>query len=163
MHCHSCHQKILLKFNGVENNGGQFIWACPECKTDFPYIPPEDRFDFSRRHPGTVIESLKDTPTDAKEEIENEIKAQMVEILIHFIRCDWSPHYNTMFDLLIMVYLDDPDVLDYVLKNAVRYTGIKGKSGANIYSHLMKYLRLIKSSKIQNYLNNEFENCEMSL
>lgn len=162
MNCNNCQQRTLLKFIIQENRDGQFIWSCLSCKTEFPYIPPEDRFDFSISHPGEILESLKQIPIDEKEKIENEIKAQMVEILIHFIRCDWSPHYNTMFEQLIMVYLDDPDVLDYVLKNTVWYVGIKGKTGANIYPELMKYLRKIKSPEIQNYLNNEFENCKMS-
>lgn len=156
-----CQQETWLKFNAQGVNRGKFSWSCANffnCKTEYPYIPPTDRFNFARDDFMPILKSFETIPQRKREEIEIEIKVQMIEILKHYIECDWGAHYNTIFQRIIKVYLEDPFVLDYVLRSdVIRNVGIVGKTGAKIFPTLMFYLQQVNSSNIQNYLEVEFE------
>ncbi len=58
----------------------------------------------------------------------------MIEILKLFIETSSSMYYITLFQHIIKNYLDDPFVLDYVLKShIVKNVGIIGKTGAKCF------------------------------
>lgn len=162
MNCTNCGNRTWLKFNSSGINQGQFIWCCsdyPKCKNEFLYEPPIDRFNFANNDFTLIISSLEELEFNEKIKIKTEIKAQMIEILKHFIECTWGAHYDTLFDKIIKPYLDNPYVLDYVLKSeTVGNVGLVGMTGAKIYPDLMTYLRRVDSEKIQKYLDNEFRN-----
>ncbi|GAB4161738.1 MAG: hypothetical protein Tsb0033_19680 [Winogradskyella sp.] len=106
-----------------------------------------------------LISSLDTKPIQEQKVIIKEIKSQMVNILKHFIECTWGSHYNTVFKRLIKPYLDNPFVLDYVLKSEIIKDKniVIGKTGAKAYPELLKYLISVDSLKIRDYLSNEFE------
>ncbi|WP_412561843.1 hypothetical protein [Winogradskyella sp. MIT101101] len=106
-----------------------------------------------------LISSLDTKPIQEQKVIIKEIKSEMVNILKHFIECTWGSHYNTVFKRLIKPYLDNPLVLDYVLKSEIIKDKniVIGKTGAKAYPELLKYLMLVDSLKIRIYLSNEFE------
>ena len=162
MNCKVCGNSVWLKFHTMGRYIGRFTWRCsnyPDCKTETLYEPPTNRFDFANKDFTPILDTFEQISLDEKIQIETEIKAQMVEILKHFLSCTWGAHYNTLFDGIIMNYLDNPYLLDYVLKSgAVRDVGMVGITGAKIYPELMTYLRRVKSEKIQKYLDTEFIN-----
>ncbi|WP_338359833.1 hypothetical protein [Yeosuana marina] len=104
-----------------------------------------------------LISSLDSKPIQEQKVIIKEIKSQMVNILKHFIECDKGWHYNAIFKSLIKPYLDNPLVLDFVLKShAIKGNEISGNSGAKIYAELLRRLEQVDSPKIKNYLKKEF-------
>jgi len=87
------------------------------------------------------------------------IRSRMEGILIHYIECTWGACYNAKFKELIQSYLNDPELLDKVLRSEVikdKPGTITGKSGARIFPDLLYELRKCKASVIRNYLNKEF-------
>jgi ssDNA-binding Zn-finger/Zn-ribbon topoisomerase 1 len=154
---------MILRLSRKRTANSSFYWGCssyPECKQTLEYSPPENRFDFSNDDFTSILRTLDQKESFDKEEIENEIKVQMIQILEHFISCTWGAHYNTLFDLIIKPYLTNPSILDYVLKGECvkenRGNVIRGKTGAKIYPELLYYLKKVESDKIQNYLDIEF-------
>lgn len=162
MICNNCKSSCRLKFNAKKTKCEQFTWVCsnnPACSAEFPYIIPSDRFDYANNDFTKTINTFNNISMEKRTEIESEIKVQMVEILNHFIECTWGAHYNTLFDRIIKVYLDDPTVLDFVLKSEViKKDIINGKSGAKMFPMLFEYLKTVNSQRIQNYLDDEFDN-----
>ena len=89
------------------------------------------------------------------------IRSRMAGILIHYIECTRGACYNTKFKELIQPYLNDPELLDKVLRSEVikdKPGTITGKSGARIFPDLLNELRKCKASVIRNYLDKEFAN-----
>ncbi len=94
------------------------------------------------------------------------IKANMEQILLHYIGCTWGACYNIKFSELIQPYFDDPILLDKVLKSDSikdRHNVLIGKSGAKIFDLLLFELMRCNSEKIRNYLLDEFEHSKNNL
>ena len=94
------------------------------------------------------------------------IKANMEQILRHYIGCTWGACYNTKFNELIQPYFDDPILLDKVLKSDAikdRPNVLLGKSGAKIFDLLLFELKRCNSEKIRDYLLCEFEGYKNNL
>ncbi|MBD3166384.1 hypothetical protein GF324_07290 [bacterium] len=71
------------------------------------------------------------------------IRIFMPQILYHFIECTWFACYYRIYENVIVPYLDDVEVLAYVLNtNVVREdTGAWiGKTGGKMYSELYYWL-----------------------
>ncbi|GAB4160019.1 MAG: hypothetical protein Tsb0033_15360 [Winogradskyella sp.] len=118
---------------------------------------PKIEIDFNSDDFKPILNSLVNTTTKERKTIVNEIKSQMKHILNHFIECNWGSHYNAVFKNLIKPYLDNPKVLDGVLKSEVikDKNVIVGNTGAKIFPELMIYLKRVDSPKIQTYLKQE--------
>lgn len=87
------------------------------------------------------------------------IKANMEQILIHYIGCTWGACYNTKFKELIQPYFDDVKLLDKILRSDIikeRSNVVKGKTGARIFISLLFELRKCNSIEIKEYLLREF-------
>ena len=159
MNCKDCGSKVWLKFNAKGVYKERFTCCCSNCKTEFLYESPTNRFEFANNDFLPIIDTFDKISKEEKEIIVTEIKVQMVEILNHFICCTWGAHYSTLFDKIIKIYLDNPYVLDYVLKSEiVRDIGLRGRTGAKIFPDLLSCLKQVNSSKIQQYLDSEFSN-----
>ena len=90
------------------------------------------------------------------------VKANMEQILLHYISCTWGACYNTKFKELIQPYFDDPILLDKILKSDAirdRPNVFAGKNGSKIFDLLLFKLKRCNSEKIRNYLLCEFEGC----
>lgn len=160
-----CGNMMILRLARLGDTAGNFFWGCstyPECTYTKPYQIPIERFAFANQDFTEIINSLGDKNEIEREIIVTEIKAQMIDILNHFIECRWGAHFNTLFDQIISKYLDDPSVLDYVLKSDVVIDiGFRGVSGAKIFPDLLNYLQRVESPKIQHYLLKEFGNTDI--
>jgi len=89
------------------------------------------------------------------------IRSRMEGILIHYIECTWGACYTTKFKELIRPYLNDPELLDKVLRSEAikdKPDTITGKTGARIFSDLLHQLKQCHETVIRNYLNKEFTN-----
>ena len=155
----SCGCEMYLRLD----TEGKYFWACsdmPECFEFKDYVPPKRRFDYSMAAPNDIQDALLNYHEGSITEQKNEIKVQMVEILEHYIECQYGPHYAFMLEEILIPYLEDPAALDFVLKGHSVKDGKGnvqiGKTGAKIYPELMDCLRRVHSKKIQNYLNIEF-------
>ena len=125
-------------------------------KQNTPY-KPQIEIDFANDDFKPIINSLTNKTKEEREIVINEIKSQMVNILKHFIECDKGWHYNTMFKSLIKPHLDNPLVLDFVLKSdAIKGNEIIGSSGTKIYPELIDSLNKVNDIKIKEYLKQEF-------
>ncbi len=156
MNC-SCGNTMNLVFIPDKLNKPKFKWSCSFCKKATIY-KQQIQIDFANEDFKSIIDNLKNMSDEEQEKIINEIKSQMVNILKHFIECDKGWHYNTLFKSLIKPYLDNPLVLDFVLKSdVIKATKIKGITGAKIYPELQEKLIKVDSPNIKNYLKNEFK------
>ena len=87
-------------------------------------------------------------------------KIFMPQILLHFIECGRFYCHNSILTTVLVPHLDNVDALDYVLKSeVVRLTGGVeiGKTGAKIYSELLNRLNQVSSSKVRQYLTENFQ------
>ncbi|MHA7844463.1 MAG: hypothetical protein ACX93I_14185 [Winogradskyella sp.] len=138
-------------------NKPKFKWNCSFCKKATIYNQ-QIHIDFANEDFKSTIDNLKNMSYEEQEKIINEIKSQMVNILNHFIECDKGWHYNAIFKCLIKPYLDNPLVLDFVLKSdVIKATNFKGITGAKIYPELQEKLIKVDSPYIKNYLKHEFK------
>ena len=146
MNCLNCNNKLI--FNLLKGNYNSFCNFCFY----------ENTIDSNNK---LSVSQMIDHADNLKIE-ENKIKFQIREMLEHFIECGSAACYNTLFNSVIQKYLDDENVLDYVLKSEIisNYPerSFSGKTGAKIYPELYDYLIKIESVNIQNYLASEFEN-----
>jgi hypothetical protein len=74
--------------------------------------------------------------------------------------CQYPPCYNTKYKDLIKPYLNDPELLDTVLRSDIiksKSNVIIGKTGACIYAELLQKLASCNSKVIRDYLRAEFE------
>lgn len=134
-----------------------FYCLCSNCNKIFPH-KSQVKIDFISDDFKPIIDSLTNKTIEEREIVINEIKFQMVNILKHFIECDKGWHYNSMFKSLIKPYLDNPLVLDFVLKSdAIKGNKISGISGTKVYPELLERLKKVDSIKIRNYLKKEFK------
>lgn len=119
---------------------------------------PKIEIDFAKSDFKPIMDSLLNKTTKEQKTVVKEIKSQMEHILKHFIGCNWGSHYNAVFKNLVKPYLDNPKVLDSVLKSEIikDKNTIVGNTGANIFPELMDYLKRVDSPKIQAYLRQEF-------
>jgi hypothetical protein len=125
------------------------------------YIHLEPSIDFIEGDISKIVTVLATKPAIEQEPIVNEIKSQMVGILKHFIGCTWGAHYMTQYYKLIHPYLDNPDVLDFVLKSDVildRKNVLSGVTGAKVFPLLADMLKGVESQKIKQYMADEFPN-----
>ena len=159
----TCGNKMDLSFRLIGVNEGRFYWQCTEhevCKNSFEYIISENRFDFVNADPIPLLKNFDQKSASEKELIVYEIRAQTVEVLIHFIQCTWGAHYNTQFEWVIKPFLCDVPALDFVLKSRVilenKSNVIIGITGAKIYPGLWDYLMRVDNEKIKDYLRIEF-------
>lgn len=162
MQC-DCGQNMRLVFFTPKEDTYKFFWGCkdyPNCSFTKNYKPFEPRLDIAEKETMESIRILEDGDIETKTLLIDEIKVQMVDILNHFIDCTWGAHYMTLFNKMIVPYLDDPKVLQYVLKGSIinenKGNVYRGKSGTKMYPQLMYYLRDIKSQRIQEFLEDEF-------
>lgn len=152
----TCGHKKQLEFSINKLNEPIFNWNCSYCNKITPH-KPQIEIDFANDDFKPIIDSLTNKTIAERETVISEIKSQMVNILKHFIECDKGWHYNVMFKSLIKSYLDNPLVLDFVLKSdTIKGNEINGISGAKIYPELLRRLAQVDSSKIKNYLKQEF-------
>ena len=153
----TCGHKKQLEFSINKLNEPMFNWNCSYCNKITPH-EPQIEIDFANDDFKPIIDSLTNKTIAERETVISEIKSQMVNILKHFIECDKGWHYNTLFKSLLKPYLDNPLVLDFVLKSkAIRGNEINGNSGAKIYPELLRRLEQVDSPKIKNYLKTEFK------
>ncbi|MBZ0328275.1 MAG: hypothetical protein K8F54_11760 [Altibacter sp.] len=107
-----------------------------------------------------AIKILEEGGAEEKVSIINEIKVQMVDILNHFIDCTWGAHYMTLFNKMIIPYLDDPKVLQFVLNGPIiddsKGNVFRGKSGTKMYKELYFYLMRVEAERIRDFLFIEF-------
>ena len=152
----TCGHKMQLVFGANKLNDPMFNWHCPNCNK-ITLHKSQIEIDFVNDDFKSIVESLINKMIAERETIINEIKSQMVNILKHFIECDKGWHYNAMFKSLIKPYLDNPLVLDFVLKSdAIKGNEITGNSGAKIYPELLDSLKKVDDIKIKEYLKQEF-------
>jgi hypothetical protein len=86
-------------------------------------------------------------------------KVFMAHILHHFIVCSWGGCYNSLYFNVLVPFLDSPDIVDYVLRGPIVREGISmetGKTGAKIYPELRARLQGVESSRIRDYLAENF-------
>jgi hypothetical protein len=161
---------MILRLERRGENKGSFFWGCSSqslCLNTKKYKVPENRFDFSNNNFMLILNSLSTKSDSEREEILAEINVQMIDILIHFIQCDWGSHYNTLFEMLIKPYLTDPNTLDFVLRseiiNEAKGNIMRGNTGAKIFFELYYYLYNVNSKEIKNYLQKEFVNTHYNI
>lgn len=148
---------MQLEFVNDKQSQPLFNWTCKDCNEISSYESEID-IDFTKHDFKPLLDSLTSKSIKEQEKVVTEIKSQMVYILKHFIECTWGSHYNTVFKKLIKPYLDNPLVLDYVLKSEIIKDKniVIGKTGAKAYPELMNYLKRVDSPKIHEYLKQEF-------
>jgi hypothetical protein len=86
-------------------------------------------------------------------------KVFMAQILYHFISCSWGGCYNSLYSSVLVLHLDAPEILDYVLRSPVVWDGPgvqKAKSGARLYPELRHRLQGVASPRIRAYLEEHF-------
>ena len=164
-----CGNSMVVRLARKGENKGNYFWGCskyPLCSKSKNYEIPDNRFDFANNDFIPIIQSLSYISDIEREGILDEIKVQMIDILRHFVQCNWGAHFNTMFEMLIKPYLSDPNTLDHFLKSEVidelKGNVIFGKTGAKIYPELHYYLNNVNSDEIKNYLKHEFKNISFS-
>lgn len=160
----NCGQNMRLVFYRPEKDTYKFFWGCtdyPHCQYTKDYKPLEPAFNISEQETMEAVNILENGDNETKVLLIDEIKVQMVEILNHFIDCTWGVHYMTLLNKMIIPYLDDPKVLDFVLKGPIirqaKGNVYLGKSGAKMYDELYYCLRRVENENIQHYLINEFK------
>lgn len=116
-------------------------------------------FDIAKDDHRIVLSKLKGII--GEESIIPFIRSRMEGILIHYIECTWGTCYNTKFKELIRPYLNDPELLDKILRSEAikdKPDTITGKTGARIFPDLLHQLMQCHETVIRNYLNKEFTN-----
>ena len=159
-----CYSDMRLVFYKPKDSSYTFFWGCtdyPNCGVTSEYIRMQPKLDIGTKDTMEALEILKKGNNEEIIGIINEFKVQMVDILTHFIDCSWGAHYMTLYNEIIVPYLDDPWVLKYVLNSSIikeSYGNVyRGKSGAKMYDLLLYYLRDVKSHEIQQFLKEEFQ------
>ena len=87
-------------------------------------------------------------------------KVFMPQILLHFIECGRFSCYNSILANVLIPYLDNVDIVDYVLKSPIVNPAtdvVIGKSGAKIYAELRYRLNQVSSCKVRQYLTENFQ------
>lgn len=159
----NCGQNMRLVFHNLEKDKYKFFWGCmnyPDCKFKREYESYEPKIDIAGQDTMTAVNILNSDNVKTKTKLIDEIKVQMPEILNHFIDCTWGAHYMTLFKNIIIPYLDNAKVLDFVLKGSIireeKGNVYFGDHRAKMFRELYHHLRMVKSGEIQNYLTNEF-------
>jgi hypothetical protein len=104
-----------------------------------------------------ILKLVKDS--EGREAVIRFIKANMEQIVYHYIDCTWGACYSMKFKELIKPYLDDVALLDKILRSSKikdKPNVIIGKSGAKVFDRLLEQLLKCDSSEIENYLRKEF-------
>ncbi|MEM0519588.1 hypothetical protein [Aequorivita flava] len=124
------------------------------------YVPISPKLDIANQNTMDALKILDEGGVEEKVTIINEIKVQMIDILNHFIGCTWGAHYMTLFNKMIIPYLDDPKVLQFVLKGPVindnKGNVFRGKSGTKMYEELYFYLKRVEAERFKDFLSSEF-------
>ena len=159
----NCGSDMRLVFY-TSKDGYRFFWGCnehPNCRSTKDYNTEGVKLNIAENETMTAIEILKNGSEQEKIALINEVKVQMVEILNHFIDCTWGAHYMTLLNEIIIPYLDDPSVLQYVLKGTMikdyKANVFLGKSGAKMYEELYYCLKRVHSQEIKDYLTQDFQ------
>lgn len=153
-----------LKLAKKGRSAGSYYWGCstfPNCTNTEKYQAPPFALDIIEGNVYEYIEFFKNGSDSEKELLKLDIRAQMPQILEHFIECTWGACYNTLYKEIIKPYLNDPNALDYVLKGDYIKTEkdnvYKGKTGAKMYDDLFDRLIRVESDDIKCYLTEEFD------
>lgn len=164
--CPECPSNLVLKTRGHPT----YLWECPAgCSFKIDTRVPIDTPTADLCLQGVRIEDV-DINIFVCPFSENLIpiaKIYMPFILIHFIECTRGGCFMGLYRNCLEPYLDNADVLDYVLRSGVinmKKDGYLGDNGAPMYSELFGFLMRIGSSEIQNYLRLNYlsprsENC----
>ena len=162
MNCSICNSNMSLVFMAKGQYEGKSIWVCDEshkCDYTDPYVVKFSGL-YSRKGMGTAfIELLKQSDDKGKSDLLTDIKAQMFEILKHYVSCRVGGCYTSILRYILIDYLEDPIVLDYFLKfKSIQQKGniILSITGAKIYYDLYYDLMLVKNNRIKEYLIKEF-------
>lgn len=99
-----------------------------------------------------------------RKEIINYLKITMPDTLTHFIECNWGPHYLSQYSKIIYPFLDNLDIIKFILKGNHRPYGSRylildtysNINGFKMYGELHRYLYHVKSQKIKNFISSEF-------
>ena len=156
--CHICGSPLLLVRQDVPN----YSWRCPtNCIPiiDTGVSSGETLDELLPDESGTVeFNASHFFPPLTRSRVAT-AKVFMAQILYHFIECSWSACYNSLYFNVLVPCLDSPEIVDYVLRGSVVHERIgieTGKTGAKIYPELRARLHGVESSRIHDYLTENF-------
>ena len=152
--CITCGAKLILNRDQVPN----YVWRCENnCDVLIDTGVSKDSsiaaYECTAIRNGNLYSGIY-TRTISESWIAG-VQTYMPQILHHFIECYWAPCYLSIYKNVVVPHLNNPGVLDYILKTDVIHTApdsIIGATGATIYLELLHYLQKVESNVIKTYL-----------
>lgn len=156
--CHQCGTLLVL----LRTNTPRYAWECPRhclpaIDTGVNASEPFDEFEGAEQGNVEFNATLFWPPLSQPRVLT--AKVFMPQILYHFIECRRFSCYNSILTNVLVPHLDCVDVVDYVLRSPVVHTAVDvpvGKTGARIYTELWHRLNQVESTKIRQYLAENF-------
>jgi len=171
-HCPECdfldEMKLLKAKQGVWKDNYFYTCKSNNCKfylnTNLSTNLNISNYSASGDFSGQIIDELNISNIHESTESINVIKILMPDLLAHIVGCRWGGHQTYIIREMIIPYLNDLDILKFVLKYAqITYAGDnilhKGYLENNEYrmnNFLHLVLLKVKSEKIHNFIIDEF-------
>ena len=111
---------------------------------------------------GQMIEDLKIPSIHQSKDAINTIKILMPDLIVHILGCTWGGHQSLIIREMIVPYLDDLNILKFVLKHSDSngdkrlYKGYLNNDKYKMNDFLHMVLLKVKNKEIHEFIINEF-------